>query len=385
MGEGSASLTYSNAANGLCLGEGVPGRKVFFFEAKGVEASEVAGAISDYFQCSVLIGGGEGSKRLEGRLQCFTLEEAVESLSFLLGGSYRKLGPGIWLVGGKPERTVRDFPSYGLKGADLGLLLREGGGLVGDRVVLETDQVRAARVGEVLETFARRPSLILEVFILDVAQTKVDRVNAWLDTVKVGAGYFENTAIPATAVLDRVRGFTWQADVQGLLEFVLNEGEIKVELREQVHVMSGGRARFSSGDVVQDVSYTTVPNTTQQLVSNISRRTVGLTLDIAGVCSGTNWVLSFELDDSNLTGDHETTTHYQGERQVHEGEGFFLLGSFTRKSVDFIRKGLPVLSEIRGLRSVFSKTITNTVNRNVMILAKPVSVGVHPERKTASW
>jgi hypothetical protein len=64
----------------------------------------------------------------------------------------------------------------------------------------------------------------------------------------------------AQAWTTRSTGFTCQIDAQSLLSLINQENGIKIELREQVQVMSGGRAEFQSGDVMSDVTCRVLPN-----------------------------------------------------------------------------------------------------------------------------
>lgn len=337
---------------------------------------------------SILVHGSDGDKLLTGRVVVDSITEAVESLAFLLGARWREDG-GIYYVGGKgPDKVLSQFPSYGLKASEVGSVLREGVSVVGDRVIAETDQMRAAQIGEVLKVFEERQALNLEIFILDCAMEKVDRVNAWLDTFQLGARYFEDTAIPYKGAVDaiggaiggggdaeRVRGFTYRVDAAALLDFVRTDGDIRVELRQQIQVLSGSRSTFASGQVEEDVTYTTVPgqNTAQQLVSSISRRTVGLQMDVEAVASGVNWVVTLRVDDSSLTGDRERTTTYSGQRFVRPWDGYFLLASYTRKSAEKVGLGVPILSSIPGIKSVFRKGHNTKGQRSVVVVARPLS------------
>ena len=365
----------------------------FFFEARDCPAQEVALAIGSYYSVSVLVNGDLSARNVTGRLYAESLTEAVESLAFLLGARWRPQGTTVFFIGGRTEKKiVTDFPSYGLKAGELGLVLRDGASVVGDRVIVETDEMRASQIGEVLQKFAQRPALTLEIWVLDVSDAKVDYVNAWLNSLSLGAGYFQNTAVPylnpisaaASGVggvggaMTRTRGFTYQADAQKLLALVNQSSGIKVDLREQIQVLSGGSAEFKSGDVLSDVTYQVLPNAqTQQgqVVSSITRRTVGLQVQLQAVCFGSNWLVSVDLDDSTLAGSSESTTHYPGSRVVTLGEPYFVLASFTRKQSSRTKDGVPVLSSLPLLGPVFTRSQTNNSLRNVMVLARPVTPG----------
>lgn len=354
-----------------------------------MQAQDLAQAISEHFLVSVLVHGENSERLLSGRVVADTLDQAVESLSFLLGVRWRKQGENIYLVGGsKPEKVIRAFPSYGLTGAEVQPLAKEGGGLVAGRVIVESDEMRVAEVGGLLESFKARPSLTLELFVLSVAESSTDRVNDWLESFKVGASYFENSAVPYINPLSgigggiggglggdygRKRGLNYKVDISTLFELVPVGSDLRVELREQVQVLSGGQARFKSGDVVKEVSYTTVPGQvgSDQLVSRIDRRTVGLVVELQATEAEGDWFVRVNLEDSSLSGESERTTSYDGERFIRRDQvGYFLLGSFTRKSDYKGREGVRVVSGVPLLGSVLRRKSHVQENRSVMVLAR---------------
>ncbi len=92
-----------------------------------MSAQEVALAIGTHYGISVLVNGELADKMVTGRLLARSKEEAVESLSFLLGARWRLEGDSICFIGGRTEKkVVQDFPSYGLKAAELGLCSATG-------------------------------------------------------------------------------------------------------------------------------------------------------------------------------------------------------------------------------------------------------------------
>ena len=57
------------------------------------------------------------------------------------------------------------------------------------------------------------------------------------------------------------------------------------------------------------------------------------------------------------------------------GEPYFLLASFTRKQAMRTKDGVPVLSLLPLLGPLFTRSQTNSTLRNVMVLARPVTMG----------
>lgn len=352
---------------------------IFFFDAAGVPASEVAGAIAEFWSVSVLVGGSEASKPITGRLLCKRLDDALDSLGFLLGVPHRSGGDGIYYLGGKSEKSIVALPSYGLSSAEVAQSLKSEAAVVGDKIFLDADQARVAQVRTLLQEFRTRPSLVLEITVLDVAESHTDRVNAWLDSFNAGVGYFARTYVPlgaageaADLALQTVKGPRYDVDISGALGLLDIDTNIRIEMREQVQVMSGSRVEFSSGEVVEDVTYVQQENT-PSLVSQISRRTVGLVLRLRAVVSDDgSWHLNLELEDGSLVAGTERNTKWTGERFVHPDSGMVLLGSFTRKTTSMNRKGIPVLNQIPVIKPLFGKSVTNTINRQLMLLARPI-------------
>lgn len=339
----------------------------------------MAGAISEFYGVSVLVGGGDADKKITGRLVCKRLDDALESLGFLLGVPHRSGGDGIYYLGGKSEKSVVALPSYGLSQAEVYGALKSEASVVGDRILLDADQARVSQVETLLQQFKSRPSLVLEVMVLDVAESHTDRVNAWLESFNASVGWFARTYVPlasasqaADLTLRTISGPKYDVDISGALGLMDTDTNIKIEMREQVQVMSGAKVEFSSGEVVEDTYYVAQPNT-EQLVSQITRRTVGLVLRLRGVAvDDGSWHLNLEIEDGSLVNGTERNTKWTGERFFHPSGGMVLLGSFTRKTTSMQRKGIPLLTEIPVIRPLFSKVTTNTINRQLMLLARPL-------------
>jgi len=146
-----------------------------------------------------------------------------------------------------------------------------------------------------------------------------------------------------------------------------------------MQVVSGSSSMFQSGQVLQDVTYSTVQNTTAQLTSSITRRTVGLILNLTAVnCDATNWFLTVSFTDGSVNGTTETSTVYTGNRMITEGDNYFLLGSFMRKGLNSTASSVPILSAVPGLGRLFRSKTTTKTRDNVVILARPVLAGASP-------
>lgn len=358
---------------------------MFFFQATDAAPGIVADAIAEHFAVSVLVHETAAAKKVNGRLVCRTLPESLEALSFLLGVKFRCDESGrTWMVGGEPVEVVSQLPSYGLSAGDVAGITREGARLVADRIVLQADQSKTSEVREVLETFKDRPAITLELFLLDVADGSIDRVNAWLDQVRIGGGYLAKAALTtasggagavgeAVQTISKVRGPVYDVEVRGLFDLLEKERGSRVELRQQVQVLSGSETQFSSGEIVETPIFLREPETGKDLVSRIERRTVGLQVRLRGVQIEDAWHFRIELEDSNFVSQRERSTKVVTERTLKTDAGMTLLASFSRKTDERLKRGVPVLSNLgKWGDRVFTKTEASRASRSLMLLARPV-------------
>jgi type II secretory pathway component GspD/PulD (secretin) len=349
----------------------------------------VCEAISDWFGFSVLAAPEVGGKTVSGRLLCSTLGEAMDSVGVLTGERWRPLGPGIVVLGSKGEKVVRSLPTYGIPVEAIRTMVQQANVVaMGDRFLVEAEEQKIVELAQSMEELRKRPSVIVEIWMVDISEGAVDRVNAWLESLTVGLGYFAKSTLLGSAdqvgKVSVVKGPRVNVDASFLLQLMQVDSGARVELRAQVQLLSGSDVRLSSGDVQEDVTYTTLPNATTgngQLVSQINRRTVGLTLTMRGVAAGSSWNVHVELNDSSNTGSgSERQSNLTADRLIDPASGnYTLLGSFTRKTTERSRQGVPLLMEIPGVRSLVSKATTNTVHRSLMILIKPVGGVTVPE------
>jgi type II secretory pathway component GspD/PulD (secretin) len=276
--------------------------------------------------------------------------------------------------------VVRSFPSYGLTATEVRGAIREGASVVGDRIIVETDAVHAAQLGEVLGSFSNRLALTMELLVLDVASNKVDRVNAWLDSFNAAAGYTTKSAAASVVGPDGTlsgisdRGWTWDLQLSALFSMLDDGGDTRIELRQQLQVLSGTTAHFESGEVVETPLIVREPQTGKDLVSSIDRRTVGLTVDLVGTHFADRWLIDLTINDGSLQNGREVKTGGRFQRQLRAQDlRPSLLASFTRTTSDRTDKRVPVLGGIPKVgNALFRKSVTNRGSRSVMVLARPV-------------
>ena len=94
--------------------------RTFWFHAEGVPAGEVAAEIGTAFGCSVLVHSASSALPVTGHVTGATVQEAVESLAFLLGVPSRQdPTASFWFIGGGRETVLESFATHGLMPGDL--------------------------------------------------------------------------------------------------------------------------------------------------------------------------------------------------------------------------------------------------------------------------
>jgi len=213
---------------------------------------------------------------------------------------------------------------------------------------------------------------------LDVAEGSVDRVNAWLDQVRIGGGYLAKAALSVgtggvTGVqeITSVSGPVYDVALTGLFDMLETDRTSRVELRQQVQVLSGSETTFSSGEIVETPLIIREPETGKDLVSRLERRTVGLTMRLKGVWTGDAWHFRIELEDSNVVSQRERSNKLTTEKLMVPGAGMTLLASFTRKTDETVAKAVPVLGSLgRVGRKLFTKRQSDHASRSMMLVAR---------------
>jgi type II secretory pathway component GspD/PulD (secretin) len=116
------------------------------------------------------------------------------------------------------------------------------------------------------------------------------------------------------------------------------------------------------------------PQTGNALVTQIERRTIGITLNLRATAFDTGWHLNFDLSDGSIAQTQEQTTTFTGQRRFLDRDGFFLLTSFVRTQRENGRQEVPGFSKIPMVGRAFRKSTAVTASRSVMLLARPVLV-----------
>lgn len=181
-----------------------------------------------------------------------------------------------------------------------------------------------------MASLADRPSLTLEVFLLDVSTNTTDRVNAWLESFRLGGGYVDQTAAMVNPVAAVAKGFVRDVDVRLLWQLLEKDNTAKVEFRQQAQILSGTSTKFTSGQIVEQPLIVREPQTGKDLVTQIDRRTIGLSLNLRATAFADGWHIEFDLSDSAISNAAERTTTFTGQRRIKDNDGFFLLTSFNR-------------------------------------------------------
>lgn len=341
-------------------------------------------AISDHYGVSVLVHGGDEGKKVSGRLVASNLTQALDGLSFLLGVQYRADEAGnVFFFGGKDSKELVVLPSYGLTSQEIGNAFGTTAKIVGDKIVADAEQFRVSQMRTALEGLRTRPSLVVELMVLDVATNTVHRVNAWIDSFKASAGFVAksadvaaNVANPIGQVGQVLNGGRMRYDVDLGVLFTLLDGDssARIQLRQQAQILSGSETRFESGDVLSTPLITREPETGKDLVSRIERRTVGLRVTLGAVALSNEWHLKLDLEDSGFANGAETTTKVVAERRLTDAEPVSLLASFSRTVDERRSSAVPVLGTAPKIGRWFTKKTRDGRERSLMVLVRPVAV-----------
>lgn len=354
----------------------------FFFQAAGASPGEVALAIADHYAVSVLVHESV-SGRVSGRLVAASLEQALDAFGFLIGEDWRQDDTGrLYYFGGKESKEIAVVPSYGLTAAEAGSLTGDGHGvrLVADKLVLQGDKSRLSDVRRALESFSSRPSILLEIMVVDVSTNTVERVNAWLDAFKVGAGFVAKSAEIASNVSNPVgqlatKGeLTYDVNLSALFQLLEGDSSARVQLRQQTEILSGANAVFEAGDVQSTPLIIREPETGRDLVTAIERRTIGLSVDLRATALESGWQIEVELEDSGSSNGRETATKFRGQRRIADRSGPVLLCSFSRRANEAMEREVPGLGRAPKVGRWFRKKETLGRERSVMVLVRPMSV-----------
>jgi hypothetical protein len=310
-------------------------------------------------------------------------------VSFLLQSDYRSDSSGtVFYFGGEESESVESFPTYGLSPGELSGILGTGARVIGDRVFMSAGQRRGSQLKQELAKLGARRSITLELYALDVGSVDIDRLNEWLDQFRVGVGYVSRglveTAVggavgglPGGAQFGQQRsvsGPRWDVQVDGLLSLLETLSDSRMELRQQVQVLSGSISHFESGEVVETPLIIREPETGQDLVSRVERRTVGLELQLGATAWDEVWSVDVEISDSSFAGGSERSTSYRGGRIIGKEDRMVQLASFTREVVEERKQAVPVLGKLPGaMGRAFTKSSEVKQRRQFILLARRVS------------
>jgi hypothetical protein len=341
---------------------------------------------------SVLIGPDILGKRVTGRLVAGSVSNALDAVSFLVSAQWRADSTGaVFLLGGEKVESVVSLPSYGISATQLGSLVGGEALVVGDRLILAAGSQRISEVRGVLASLADRPSALVELFVLDVSTNTVERVGAWIDQVKASGGFVARRAVEvgtgglgtAGSVVN-VLSYAepvYNVEISGLLDMLERDRTARVALRQQCTVLSGSTLSFSVGDVVEDVTYvrdTSAPGGGTDLVTQISRRTVGLTVDLTGVEVGEVWHWKVRLDDGDRGLARETRLTLEAEKIMPVYGPPEMVASYRRTTQDSLLKTPLGGRGKTWLGRKLSQSTARTGERALMILIRPMGLVGRP-------
>jgi hypothetical protein len=362
-------------------------RGPWFFLADAAQIADVAAAISDHWGVSVLVGPDLLGKSLSGRLVANSVSNALDAVSFLVSSQWRRdSGGSVFLLGGEKVESVVALPSYGISASQLGSLVGGEALVVGDRLILSAGSQRISEVRGVLASLADRQSALVELFILDVSTNTVERVGAWIDSMKAGVGFVARRSVEvATAGLTggaanavqvvQYAEPVYDVDLRGLLDLLERDKTSRVALRQQCEVLSGSTLNFELGDVVEDTLYVrdpSAPGGGTDLVTEIDRRTVGLVVQLSGVDLGERWHWKIKVDDGVRGAGRETILGLEAETLLPVSGPPEMVASYRRTTSESFTR-TPLGMRPRGwFGRKLSQSTSREGERALMILIRPM-------------
>lgn len=285
------------------------------------------------------------------------------------------------MFGGNDDERINVFPDYGMGQGGFAGVVRGQTAKVGDSVVFRGTQKEENELKAVIESLAKRKTITLEILMLDMTDDEFERLNGWLDQLSLSAGYvareqvFDGLGSGLGVLVPNGAGPVWDVNIKGVLTLLDTFKSGKVELREQIQILSGAESVFSSGQVVETPLILREPQTGDDLVTRIERRNIGLDMTIGATHADGDWFIDLDVSDSSMQNGLELTTSLQTQKRIRQGtRGSFQLASFTRKSIGDSKKAVPGLSRIPKVGRLFKKEDTQKSARQVVIFGQVLDV-----------
>ena len=95
------------------------------------------------------------------------------------------------------------------------------------------------------------------------------------------------------------KGFVRDVEVRLLWQLLEKDDTAKVEFRQQAQIISGTSTKFTSGQIVEQPLIVREPQTGKDLVTQIDRRTVGLSLNLRATAFADGWHIEFKKSTSS--------------------------------------------------------------------------------------
>ena len=112
-----------------------------------------------------------------------------------------------------------------------------------------------------------------------------------------------------------------------LWQLLEKDNTAKVEFRQQSRILSGTSTKFTSGQIVEQPLIVREPQTGKDLVTQIDRRTGGVSWNLRATAFADGWHIEFDLSDSAISNAAERTTTFTGQRRIKDNDGFWVVST----------------------------------------------------------
>lgn len=354
-----------------CAGSESPG--AFYVEMReGASAGDLAAAIGEHFEVSVLIQGQASEAPVSGVVRSAGLEEALQVLAFLSGSEYTGLeGAGIYLYGNDGAEGVEFAAGVAVRDAAVGSF---GGNVqqFGDGFIVSGSDREREQAKKVLQAAGDRSALEVEVWLVESTGNTIEDTRLWLDTFRVEAGARKGSAQQVVDAAATVASSGWFTglDALAVFDFVERRAGAELVLSQSATILSGSVTSFESGIVDEDEIFERQPEVDRSLTSAINRRTVGLILDLAAYEIGSGlWRVEIDLQDNSIEGLTESRTAVSSEAIIEARPGLqYEIASFARERDETRQLSIPVLSGIPFVGGMFERDVKRHQVREVKVI-----------------
>lgn len=332
----------------------------FSFVADDSPAAVVAQALAEHYQISLFLPGEVGAKKVSGVLRGANLEESLDLLSYFCGATWRKQGAVYYFGGAEPAQ----FYTFSSAGLDINVLRSVFGevSIVGDNVVVKSTPTQFAQMQSVAQKLIVRKVLRLRCTVVDIAESAVPAFYDFLKSATVGVSKTGNGLHGSV---------TMPTNISVILDFLQSQGSTKMKLDSEFEMPSGESLTVASGSIIETELYVRPNQSDQDLVTQIDRRQLGLTVRLTPYEYDDKWFVRYDVQDADSAAGTERRLAINGSVDLRALTAV-KLASITREKETTVDKRVPGISKVPLIGRAFRSKGTSTETRVVMVFIQRI-------------